>query len=248
MELWTSATPNGWKVSIMLEELREQGLKLPDLSVITVDLMAGEQFSEPFKVVNPNQKIPALRDGQTNVMESCAILLYLAERFPSSLLPASEKRWEIIQWVLWQAANLGPTMGNKLSYTRYMETVPEEQKSHPMERFGNEAHRLLSVLDAQLNGQSYICGEVLTLADIACYPWIRAWKWVKIDVTGYKNITAWLTRVRARPAVERGLKYGVPEAEVDQWSQETKNRYAAGGNVIADNKSIHNSTKNDSKL
>jgi len=239
MELWTSATPNGWKVSIMLEELLEQGVAFSDLSIIAVDLMAGEQFSESFTAINPNQKIPALRDQETNVMESCAILLYLAERYPSSLLPASEQRWVVIQWVLWQAANLGPTFGNKLSYTRYMENIPEEQKRHPLERFGSEAHRLLGILNTQLSGQNYICGDAFTLADIACYPWLRAWKWVKLDLTAYKNVQAWLTRVRARPAVERGLKVGVAEEEVDQWSQETKKRYAAGGNVIAANKPVN---------
>ena len=115
MELWIFATPNGWKVTIMLEELK----------------------------------------------------------FPSPLLPDDESRWDVIQWVIWQAANLGPTFGNKLSYTRYMDDIPAEQKVHPLQRFTLEAQRLLRILDKQLAGRDYLCGDNFTIADIACYPWVR---------------------------------------------------------------------------
>ncbi|MEM8492424.1 MAG: glutathione binding-like protein [Pseudomonadota bacterium] len=238
LELWTFATPNGWKASIMIEELKEAGVELPPLSVRTVNIMNREQFSEEFTSVNPNQKIPGLVHGEQRLMESCAILLYLAETFPSPLLPQDEQRWDVIQWVFWQAANVGPVFGNKLSYTRYMEDLPVEAKAHPLERFGTEAQRLLRVLDRQLEGRSYICGDEFTIADIASYPWIRGWKWSKIDITGHANIVAWIDRVRARPGVERGLKYGAPEGETDQWSEETKRRYARGGASIASNESI----------
>ncbi len=238
MELWTFATPNGWKVTIMLEELKEAGVALPAVQIRTVDIMQREQFSDAFTRVNPNQKIPGLVDGDTMLMESCAILLYLGEKFPSPLLPQDESRWDVIQWVIWQAANLGPTFGNKLSYTRYMDDIPAEQKAHPLQRFTLEAQRLLRVLDKQLEGRDHLCGDNFTIADIACYPWVRGWKWSKIDITGHANVVAWVDRVRARPAVERGLKYGFPEGEVDQWSQETKARYAKGGSSIASNESI----------
>ena len=177
MELWTSATPNGWKVTIMLEELKEAGVELPEIKLVPVDLMQKrQQFSEAFTEVSPNQKIPGLRDGDKTIMESCAILLYLAEKFPSPLLPAGESRWDVIQWLFWQAAGIGPIFGNKLSYTRYMDDVPAEQKAHPLQRFNNEAQRLLRVLNRQLEGRDYICGDQLTIADIAAYPWVRGWK------------------------------------------------------------------------
>ena len=134
--------------------------------------------------------------------------------------------------------NLGPNFGNKLSYTRYMDDVPAEQKVHPLERFNNEAQRLLRVLDRQLEGKPYICGDAFTIADIACYPWVRGWKWSKINITGHANVVAWVDRVRARPAVERGLAYGAKRAEIDQWSEDTKKRYASGGASIASNESI----------
>ncbi len=114
LELWTFATPNGWKVSIMIEELREAGVSLPPVEVKTVDIMNREQFADDFTAVNPNQKIPGLVHGDRRLMESCAILLYLGEAFPSPLLPQGDKRWDVVQWVLWQAANVGPTFGNKL--------------------------------------------------------------------------------------------------------------------------------------
>lgn len=238
IELWTSATPNGWKVTIMLEELKEAGLVLPQVDVIPIDLFKREQFSESFTEVSPNQKIPGLRDGDRTIMESCAILLYLAEKYPSPLLPPDETRWNVIQWLFWQAAGVGPAFGNKLAYTRYMDDVPAEQKAHPLERFNNEAQRLLRVLNNQLAGKNYICGDTFTIADIACYPWVRGWKWSKVDITSHDNVVAWVDRVRARPAVERGLSYGFPKEEIDSWSDETRKRYATGGASIASNESI----------
>ncbi len=235
IELWSFATPNGWKVSIMLEELLEAGVNLPPIELKTVDISQGEQFSEAFTAINPNQRIPGLRHGEHTVMESCAILLYLAENFPSPLLPEDESRWDVIQWLFWQAANLGPNFGNKLSYTRYLADLPEEQKKHPLERFNKESQRLLGVLDRQLEGQDFICGDTFTIADIACFPWVRGWKWSKIDITGHANVVNWVKRVRARPAVERGLSHGFSSDEIDSWSEETRERYARNGASLAAN-------------
>jgi GST-like protein len=234
-ELWTAATPNGWKISIMWEELKGLGIALPDLKVQTVDIGSGEQFSERFTAINPNQKIPALIHGNQCLMESCAILQFLAETYPSSLLPLSEQKWDVLQWVYWQAANLGPNFGNKLSYTRYMDDVDPNLKSHPLARFNKESLRLISVLSNQLADKPYICGSEFTIADIASYPWIRGWKWSKVDITSHQNIVDWLKRVRARPGVDRGLKYGIPKDEVDTWSSETRKRYAKMGASMASN-------------
>ena len=190
LALWTAATPNGWKVSIMLEELREIGIALPSIEVITVDIMSGQQFSDAFTAVSANQKIPGLVHGDIRLMESCAILQYLGERFPSSLYPGGAERYDVLQWLTWQAACLGPTFGNKLSYTRYIADVPEEQKVHPLTRFNAEAQRLLRVLDRQLEGKRFVCGEDFTIADIAIFPWIRGYKWSKIDITLHPNVLA----------------------------------------------------------
>ena len=245
MDLWTSPTPNGWKVTIMLEELIEAGIDLGEVNVRTIDLMKGEQFEADFTERNLNQKIPTLRDGGRDIIESCAILEYLGEKYPTDLLPLDARKWDVLPWVYWQAANVGPIFGNKLSYTRYMEDVPPEQKAHPLERFNNEALRLVSVLDKKLGDNPWVCGENFTIADIALYPWIRGWKWSKVNITTRPRVMEWVDRVRARPGVERGLRYGVPEDEVDQWSAERKAKYARSGASIAANDNIKSSINQD---
>ena len=238
LELWTSATPNGWKITIMLEELRELDVPLPHVAVKPVDIMNGEQFGEAFSAVAPNQKIPALVHGDLRLMESCAILQYLGETFPSSLYPSPPARYEVLQWLTWQAAGLGPTFGNKLSYTRYLPEVPEAEKRHPLQRFEQEAQRLLRVMDRRLSDRPFLAGDSLTIADIACFPWIRGYKWSKIDITSHSHVMAWKSRVEARPGVQRGVRYGMPEDEGDRWSSATRARYAAGGSFMAANQTL----------
>ena len=125
-------------------------------------------------------------------MESCAILQYLAEKHPTPMLPEGEARWDILPWVYWQAANVGPNFGNKLSYTRYMDDVPTAQKQHPLERFNKEALRLMAVLAKQLGSNPWICGTTFSIADIAVYPWVRGWKWSKVDITKYPSVLEWV--------------------------------------------------------
>jgi GST-like protein len=233
MELWTAATPNGWKVSIMIEELIEAGIDLGNVKVRSINLAKGEQFADTFLAHNPNAKIPVLIDGERSVMESCAILQYLAEQFPTSLLPGGDSKWDVLPWLYWQAANVGPVFGNKLSYTRYMDTIPPDAKAHPLERFGAEALRLASVMERQLQKHAWIAGDQFTIADIALYPWIRGWKWSKVDITRTPAVLDWVGRVRARPGVERGIAYGVPSGEIDQWSEERKAQYRKSGAQIA---------------
>ena len=241
LELWTSPTPNGWKVSIMIEELIEAGVDLGEVDVRIINLLKGEQFEDDFVERNPNSKIPTLRHNGRDIIESCAILQYLGEQFPTDLLPLDERKWDVLPWVIWQAANVGPVFGNKLSYTRYMENVPAEQKEHPLERFNNEALRLVAVLDKKLGEYPWVCGEMFTIADIALYPWIRGWKWSKVNITTKPRVREWVDRVRARPGVERGLAYGVPKDEIDQWSEKRKAQTAQSGASIADNTNIKNS-------
>lgn len=233
MELWTSATPNGWKVSIMIEELIEAGIDMSHVKVRHINLAKGEQFSKEFSARNPNQKIPVLIDNEISVMESCAILHYLGEKYPTELLPIDKPKWEVIPWVYWQAANVGPAFGNKLSYTRYMDAISPEQKAHPLERFGKEAIRLVTILNDQLKERPWLAGNTFTIADIALYPWLRAWKWSKVDITPYPLVMSWIENVRERPGVGRGLAYGAPEGEIDQWSEERKAKYRKNGSIIA---------------
>ena len=237
LDVYTGATPNGWKITVMIEELREAGVVLPEVRLHTVSL-GGEQFAPEFVAISPNQKIPAIVHDGRAMMESCAILQYLGETFPSPLYPAGEARWNVIQWLYWQAANIGPVFGNKLSYTRYIDDATPEQKAHPLERFGKEAQRLLTVLDSQLARHAYLCGDAFTVADIATWCWVRSWKWAKVDITGRPRVVEWVKRVRARPGVERGIAFGVPKAEIDQFSEERKAQYRRGGANIASNRAL----------
>ena len=113
-----------------------------------------------------------------------------------------------------------------------MDSVPEEAKVHPLERFGTEALRLVSVLDGQLRKHPWVAGHSFSIADIALYPWVRAWKWSKIDITGAPYVMEWLTRVRQRSGVKRGVAYGVPPGEGEKWSKERKDQYRRSGSKI----------------
>ncbi len=237
LDIYTGATPNGWKVTVMIEELREAGVDLPEVNFHAVSL-GGDQFSEAFTTINPNQKIPALVHDGRAVIESCAILQYLGECFPSSLLPTDERRWDVIPWLYWQAANIGPVFGNKLSYTRYINDATDEQRAHPLERFGKEALRLVSVLDYQFARHPYITGDEFTVADIATWCWVRSYKWAKVDITTKPRVVDWVHRVRARPGVERGIAFGVPKDEIDKFSKERREQYKRGGGGIASNTAL----------
>ncbi len=237
LDIYTGATPNGWKVTVMIEELREAGVDLPEVNFHAVSL-GGDQFSEAFTTINPNQKIPALVHDGRSVIESCAILQYLGECFPSSLFPMDERRWDVIPWLYWQAANIGPIFGNKLSYTRYINDATDEQRAHPLERFGKEALRLVSVLDYQLARHPYLAGDRFTVADIATWCWVRSYKWAKVDITTKPRVVDWVHRVRARPGVERGIAFGVPKDEIDKFSKERREQYKRGGGGIASNTAL----------
>lgn len=113
LEVHTGPTPNGWKITIMLEELKEAGVELPEINVHTVDL-SGEQYTKEYMAINPNQKLPTLVHNGRSIIESCAILQYLGETFPSGLFPTNDRRWDVIPWLYWQSANVGPVFGNKL--------------------------------------------------------------------------------------------------------------------------------------
>ena len=218
IELFSAPTPNGWKASIMLEEC-----ELP-YTLRTIDLGRGEQREPWFLEISPNGRIPAIRDDGFPLFESGAILHYLAEKTGRFLPAQPERRWQVLQWLHWQMGGVGPMVGQSVSFQRYIpEDVPYAKK-----RYGNESRRLFEVLDRQLEGREYVCGEV-SIADFALYPWVRAHRWARVPIEGLSNLEAWLSRVRERPGVERGLAAGVPADEIDQWSAARKASYRRGG-------------------
>ena len=238
LDVYTGATPNGWKISVMVEELIEADVELGEVNMHPINLSNGEQFTDSYIAINPNQKIPAIVHDGRAIIESCAILQYLGETFPTPLYPTDERRWDVIPWLYWQAANIGPVFGNKLSYTRYITDATEEQKAHPLERFGKEALRLVGVLDHQLAKYPYLCGDDFTAADIATWCWVRSYKWAKIDITTKPRVVDWVHRVRARPGVERGISFGVPKDEIDKFSKERREQYKKNAGSIASNKGL----------
>jgi GST-like protein len=211
LELYTHATPNGHKVSIMLEELA-----LP-YRIHLVDLMKGEQLSAPFVAINPNGKIPALVDplgpgGQPlTVWESGAILIYLAEKTGSALLPASgAARYATLQWLMFQMANVGPMFGQAGHFAIYA----KEKIAYGIERYTNESRRILGVMDRELAAGGYLAGPEYSIADIATYPWTNSIPRIP-TIAGFDawpNVARWRATVAARPAVQRGLEKPKREA------------------------------------
>lgn len=200
IELYTWSTPNGRKISIMLEEL---GVPY---TVHPVEFAKGEQRTPDFLKIGPNNKIPVIVDSDTgtSVMESGAILIYLAEKF-SGFLPADQlKKTEVLEWLMWQMAGLGPMCGQAHYYLRNN----PGSAPHAEERLRAEVGRLYNVLDTRLEGREFICDEY-SIADIACWPWVSRYEWHQLDLAKYPNVRAWYRGLRKRDAVQRG--YQVPK-------------------------------------
>lgn len=213
LQLHSLATPNGVKVTIMLEELVELGLKEAEYDAYLINITEGDQFGSGFVEINPNSKIPALIDTSTEpatrVFESGSILFYLAEKF-NTLLPASPaQRTECMSWLFWQMGS-APYLGG--GFGHFYNYAPQKIE-YCIDRFAMEVKRQLDVLDKQLANNTYICGEDYTIADIAIYPWYGSLVIGEqynaqefLDVASYTNIVRWAQQIKARPAVQRGSR------------------------------------------
>ncbi len=197
IDLYTAATPNGHKASILLEEL---GVPY---TVHRLNLAQGEQKQAQYLKINPNGRIPAIVDRDNDgfaVFESGAILIYLAEKY-GRFLPADVKgRSSAIQWLMFQMGGIGPMQGQANVFFRYW----HEQYQPAIDRYQNETKRLYRVLEQQLDGRDYLCGEY-GIADIANFTWVNIHAWSGISIDDLPRVQAWLERIRARPAVQRGL-------------------------------------------
>ncbi len=197
IDLYTAATPNGWKVSIALEELALA------YAVHPLSLSRQEQKAEWYLKINPNGRIPAIVDRGNDdfaVFESGAILIYLAEK-TGRLMPKDPKgRSRVIQWLMFQMSGVGPMMGQANVFLRY---APEKMP-YAIERYQREVRRLFEVLDRQLAAHEYVAGDEYSIADIAHWAWIHGHEWSGVDVDGLPHLSRWLDLIRARPAVQRG--------------------------------------------
>jgi len=201
IELYTWSTPNGRKISIMLEALR-----LP-YRVIPVDITTGDQFEEAFLEISPNNKIPAIRDPEgpegepIELFESGAILIYLAEKTGLFLPQAARQRYEVLQWLMWQKGSFGPLLGQAHHFNRFAkETVP-----YAIERYRNEANRLWRVLDRRLENRAFVVDD-LSIADFAIYPWCARFEYQEIDPDEFPRVRDYMARMAHIEFVQRGMQ------------------------------------------
>lgn len=214
IELLTAATPNGWKISIALEEL---GLPY---TVKPIAISKLEQKEEWFLKINPNGRIPVIIDhdnGDFRVFESGAILIYLAEK-TGKLLPTDPKaRSVVMQWLMFQMSGVGPMMGQANVFFRY---APEKIQ-YAIDRYQREVRRLFEVLERQLETNTYIAGPDYTIADIALFPWVAGYEWSGVSIDGLTSLKRWLDLVGARPAVVKGRAIPAPLATTGDKAKET---------------------------
>ena len=199
IDLYTWTTPNGRKVSIMLEEL---GLPY---RAIPIDINAKEQFDPRFLAVSPNNKIPAIVDHDTgfSLMESGAILMYLADK-TGRLAAGGKNGWQVVEWLMLQMGSVGPMLGQAHHFLKFNRGKSE----YAEKRYADEAQRIYGVLDRRLAEAEYLAGEY-SIADIATWPWVARFEWQGIDLARFPNVKRWYVSVASRPAVQRG--YDVPK-------------------------------------
>jgi GST-like protein len=199
IDLYTSTTPNGRKISILLEEL---GVRY---EVHPVSLSKGEQFSTEFTKISPNNKIPAIVDRDTGIslMESGAIMIYLADKYRQFLPQAGEPRYRVIEWLMWQMGGLGPMLGQAHQFLRYNKGASDFAEK----RYHQEAMRLYAVLNRRLENREFVCDDY-SIADMAIWPWVSRYEWHEIEIEDFPEIARWYLGIADRPAVQRG--YDVP--------------------------------------
>lgn len=200
IDLYTWSTPNGRKVSIMLEEL---GLAY---RVFPVDISRGEQHAGKLPGINPNHKIPAIvdHDTGTSLMESGAILMYLADRTGRFMSAGGQAYWQELEWLMFQVAHIGPMLGQTHHFVKFN----PGKSPYAEQRYRDENARLYQVLETRLKGRDYICSDY-SVVDIATWPWISRFEYQQMDLRRYPHLRDWYLRIAARPAVQRG--YAVPE-------------------------------------
>jgi GST-like protein len=197
-------TPNGWKISIALEEM-----ELP-YRMTPVDIGRGAQFAPEFLAISPNNRIPAIVDRDPegggdpiSVFETGAILVYLAEKCGRFLPIEPRARTETLQWLMWQMGGLGPMLGQHGHFKLYA----QEKLPYAIERYRKETERLYGVLDRRLEGRTFVAGDY-SIADMAIWPWVVTYKAQEIDLAAFPNVRRWYDALKQRPALRRGYELG----------------------------------------
>ena len=205
IDLYTWTTPNGRKVSIALEELELE------YETHSINIVEDEQFTPEFLAISPNNKIPAIvdRDNGRSLMESGAILMYLAEK-TGKLWPSDDDgKWRTMEWLMMQMGSVGPMLGQTHHFVKYN----SGKAPYAEDRYLTENKRIYGVLDKRLGEAAYLAGDTYSIADIATYPWIARWDWQTMNLNDHPNLKRWYLELSARPAVQRG--FDVPKKVQD---------------------------------
>ena len=206
IDLYYAPTPNGWKITIMLEEA-----SLP-YNVIPVNLGKGDQFKPEFLAISPNNRMPAIVDHEgpdgeeISVFESGAILLYLGEKTGKFLPTQAAERIKVLEWLFWQIGGLGPMAGQVSHFVNYAPNFPGDH-SYSEKRYKNEYDRLLGVMNNILTEREYLAGNY-SIADMASFPWVTAYKRYEVDLNKFKEVRRWFDALKNRPAVRKGMDVG----------------------------------------
>jgi len=220
IDLYYWPTPNGHKISIMLEEC-----DLP-YKTIPVSIGDGDQFAPEFLKIAPNNRMPAIVDHDTgiSVFEGGAILMYLAQKAGSLLPETQAERYEVLQWLFWQAGGLGPMAGQLSHFVSYTkEEIPYAHK-----RYADEYDRLLAVMDVRLRDRDYLAGEY-SIADIASFPWVKPYRRLGNDLDKFENLRRWFDALKQRPAVRKGIELG------QDWQRSERKSDAARAIIFGQN-------------
>jgi len=204
IDLYYSATPNGRKVAMLLNEL-----ELP-YRTIAVNISAGDQFEPEFLAISPNNRIPAIVDHDVEgdpvpVFESGAIMWYLADKYGRFLSSDPLERKETMEWLFWQVGGQGPMAGQLSHFVNY---APEDERTYGHKRYLGEYERLAAILDRRLDGREWMVGGAYSIADMICWPWILIAKPLSADVSAMENLMAWRNRIKDRPATRAAVNLG----------------------------------------
>ena len=209
IDLYYAPTPNGWKITIMLEEC-----SLP-YRIIPVNLGKGDQFKPEFLTISPNNRMPAIVDDESpqgerlSVFESGAILIYLGEKTGKFLPTDAIERIKVLEWLFWQVGGLGPMAGQVSHFVNYAPNFPGDH-SYSETRYKNEYDRLLGVMNNILSERKYLAGDY-SVADMASFPWVTAYKRYEVDLNKFKEVRRWFDTMKNRPAVRKGMDVGKDE-------------------------------------
>ena len=206
IDLYYAPTPNGWKISIMLEETATP------YNVIPVNLGKGDQFKPEFLAISPNNRMPAIVDHegpdgkQVSIFESGAILMYLGEKTGQFFPQTPREKFRVLEWLFWQVGGLGPMAGQVSHFVNYAPNFPGDH-SYATERYKNEYDRLLGVMDTVLKKREFLAGDY-SIADMAAFPWVLMYKRFGVNLDAFYNLRRWFDAIKNRPAVRKGIDLG----------------------------------------